>query len=122
MLHALFQINFEAIPAIIIIHILLNINIYAADSIHKAHKAFKIHHHVIINLDAQELLRGLLRQLAPAVGIGMINLIPAMPLNTHACITRHGKQGSSLFIRIEHYHKKRIAASHIVFLGTFIHT
>ena len=89
MLHTLFQINFKAVPSIVIIHIFFDINIYATDGIDQAHKALKIHHHVIINLDAQKLLRGLLGELATTIGIGMVNLVPAIALDAHACITWH---------------------------------
>ena len=114
MLSALLQVNGEAVPGIMVVHILFNININAADCIYKTLKALKVDHDIIIDLDTQKLLDSLLRQLLSAIGIGMVNLIPAMALNTHTRITRHRKQRSSLRLAIEHHHEQRIAAPHII--------
>ena len=120
MLTALFQVNGKAIPGIMIIHILFNIDINTADSINKTGKAFKINHDVIVDFNTQQFFYSFLCQLTAAVSVGMVNLIPAVTVNAYACITRYRKQGSAFVAAVEHYDKKRITAAHIV--GAFINT
>ena len=114
MLSALLQVNGEAVPGIMVVHILFNININAADCIYQALEALEVDHDIIIDLDTQKLLDSLLRQLLAAIGIGMVNLIPAMAFNAHTRITRHGKQRGSLRLAVEHHHEQRIAAAYII--------
>ena len=118
MLTALFQVNGKAVPGIMIIHILFNIDINTADSINKTGKAFKINHYVIVDFDTQQLFYSFLCQLTSAVSVGMVNLIPAVTVNTYTCITRYRKQGSTFIAAVEHYDKKRITAAHII--GAFV--
>ena len=121
MLRTCRKIDQEIVPVVIIIHILFHINIYAADRVYQAFKAAEIDHHIVIDLNPQKLFRRLLRQLVPAKGIGMVDLIPAMSGNAHPGIARYGQQGNVFTFRIEHHHKQSIAAAGIIVLFPAVH-
>ena len=52
MLSAPLQVDYQIIIRILVIHILFNIDINAANSVNKTFEAFKINHDIVIDLNA----------------------------------------------------------------------
>lgn len=125
MLHARLEVDDQAavvIPGVFVVHALLDIDVNAADRINDLLERLDVDDDVVVHVDAEEVLDGALCELlarfwaalGAAVGVGCIDLIPAVALDLDACIARDGHQSSMVFLRVERRDHQGIAAADIV--------
>lgn len=124
-LHARLQVDDQAavvVPRVFVVHALLDIDVDAADGVDDFLEGLDVDDDVVVHVDAEEVLDGALRELlaclraalGTAVGVGGVDLIPAVPLDFDAGIARDGHQRGLVFLRVERRDHQRVAAADVV--------
>ena len=125
MLHAGLEVDDEAavvVPGIFVVHAFFDVDVDAADGVDDFLERVRVDDDVVVDVDAEEVLDGALGELlaaedaalGAAVGVGRVDLVPAVAGDLDARVTRHGEQGGLVALGVDGGDHERVAATDIV--------
>ena len=99
-----------------------HIDVDAADGVDDFLEGLDVDDDVVVHVDAEEVLDGALRELlaclraalGTAVGVGGVDLIPAVALDLDAGIARDGHQRGLILLWVERRDHQRVAAADVI--------
>ena len=110
------------IPAIFILHPLLDIDSHSADGIDNPAKTVQIHLDIIIHRDTEKTLGCLSGQRFFANQISMVDLVPAQAFDPHPGIAGNRDNRGFARLRVNRHHQQGVGAAGVVFPRSVIHT
>ena len=124
-LHAGLEVDDEAavvVPGVFVVHALLDVDVDAADGVDDFLEGVRVDDDVVVDVDAEEVLDGALGELlaaedaalGAAVGVGRVDLVPAVAGDLDARVARHGEQGGLIPLRVDGGDHERVAAADVV--------
>ena len=90
----------------------VDVEIDAAERVHRLAEEVEVDRHVVVDLHAQHLAHGLDRERRTAVGVGLVDLARPDALDRHVEVARQGEQRQHLRLRIDadQHERVRVAA------------
>ena len=96
------NVDEEFARVVVVLELLLDVNVNAADRVDDAREALVIHFHEIINRDSREINERLSQQINSAVDVSVIDLVPAPTRNIDSRVARYRGNPQSRVLSVEY--------------------